>query len=101
MAKVSSFTKNKRRERLSDAAREKRAVLKATIMNKNTTMEERMEAVVRLAQLPRNSARVRVRNRCEITGRPRAFYRKFRMSRISLRQLGSQGLIPGLVKSSW
>jgi small subunit ribosomal protein S14 len=101
MAKVSAFKKNKRREKMSDAHREKRATLKAVIQNKKTSIEDRMAAVFTLAELPRNGARVRVRNRCEISGRPRAYYRKFRMSRIALRQLGSQGLIPGLVKSSW
>jgi len=101
MAKVSSFTKNKRREKLANAHRAKRAALKEVIQKKSTSIEERMEAVFKLAELPRNGARNRVRNRCEISGRPRAYYRKFRLSRIALRQLGSQGLIPGLVKSSW
>ena len=70
-------------------------------MDKTVTMEERFAATLKLAELPRNSAKVRIRNRCEVTGRPRAYYRKMKMSRIALRDLGSKGLIPGLVKSSW
>ena len=70
-------------------------------MDKNVSMEERFQAAIKLAELPRNSAKIRVRNRCEVTGRPRAYYRKLKMSRIALRELGSKGLIPGLVKSSW
>ena len=101
MAKVSSVTKNKHRAALASRQREKREALKKLIMNKDTDMGERLDAVTALAALPRNGAKVRVRNRCAISGRPRAYYRKFHMSRIALRQLGSQGLIPGLVKSSW
>jgi small subunit ribosomal protein S14 len=70
-------------------------------MDKNVSMEDRFQATLKLAELPRNSAKIRVRNRCEVTGRPRAYYRKLKMSRIALRELGSKGLIPGLVKSSW
>ena len=79
----------------------KRAALKAVANNEALPLEERFEARLKLAKLPRNSSATRIRNRCEITGRPRAFYRKLKMSRIALRELGSQGQIPGLVKSSW
>ena len=101
MAKTSSIEKNKRRARLAKQYSARRARLKAIARNKNASMEERFAATLKLAELPRNSAVSRVRNRCEITGRPRAFYRKLKMSRIALRELGSKGLIPGLVKSSW
>ena len=101
MAKTSSIEKNKRRARLAKQYAGRRSRLKAIARNKNATMEERFAAALKLAELPRNSAKVRVRNRCEITGRPRAYYRKLKMSRIALRDLGSKGLIPGLVKSSW
>ena len=79
----------------------RRARLKAIANDKSLSIEEQFEARLKLAQLPRNSAKIRVRNRCEISGRPRAFYRKLKMSRIALRELGSRGLVPGLVKSSW
>jgi len=79
----------------------KRAALKAIIMDQSKPMEERFKAQLQLAALPRNSSKTRIRNRCDVTGRPRAYYRKLKMSRIALRELGSQGLIPGLVKSSW
>jgi small subunit ribosomal protein S14 len=79
----------------------RRKVLKAIIMDKDKPIEERFRAQLRLAQLPRNSAKIRLRNRCEVTGRPRAYYRKLKMSRIALRELGSLGQIPGIVKSSW
>ena len=101
MAKTSSIEKNKRRMRLSKQFAGRRARLKKVAMDKNVSMEERFQATLKLAELPRNSAKIRVRNRCEVTGRPRAYYRKLKMSRIALRDLGSQGLIPGLVKSSW
>ena len=101
MAKTSSIEKNKRRARLAKQYAGRRGRLKEIARNKNVSMEERFAATLKLAELPRNSAKVRVRNRCEITGRPRAFYRKFKMSRIAMRELGSKGLIPGLVKSSW
>ena len=101
MAKTSSIEKNKRRARLAKQYSARRARLKAIARNKNASMEERFAATLKLAELPRNSAISRVRNRCEITGRPRAYYRKLKMSRIALRELGSKGLIPGLVKSSW
>ncbi|WP_159590036.1 MULTISPECIES: 30S ribosomal protein S14 [Chelativorans] len=101
MAKVSAVEKNKRRRKLVDRYAAKRAALKATIMDQTQPMEERFKAQLQLAALPRNSSKTRIRNRCDVTGRPRAFYRKLRMSRIALRELGNNGLIPGLVKSSW
>lgn len=101
MAKTSMIEKNKRRERMSQNKAETRAKLKAIIKNKDTSMEERFDAVMRLAKMPRNSAKIRVRNRCELTGRPRAVYRKFKLCRIKLRDLASAGQIPGVVKSSW
>ena len=101
MAKTSSIEKNKKRAALAQQYAEKRAALKATIKNQDTPIEERFKASLKLAELPRNSAKIRVRNRCEVSGRPRGYYRKLKMSRIALRQLGNLGLIPGLVKSSW
>jgi len=101
MAKTSSIEKNKRRARLAKQYAGRRARLKKIAMDKTVTMEERFAATLKLAELPRNSAKIRVRNRCEITGRPRATYRKFKLSRIALRDLASTGQIPGMVKSSW
>lgn len=101
MAKTSSIEKNKRRQKLAKQFAGKRSRLKAIIMNKDASIEERFEATLKLAQLPRNGAANRIRNRCEVTGRPRAFYRKLKVSRIALRELGNKGLIPGLLKSSW
>ena len=101
MAKKSSVEKNKARQALVKQYAARRARLKAVAADHGAPMEERFEARLKLAELPRNSAAVRIRNRCEITGRPRAVYRKMKMSRIALRELGSKGLIPGLVKSSW
>ncbi|RYE58286.1 MAG: 30S ribosomal protein S14 [Rhizobiaceae bacterium] len=101
MAKTSSIEKNNKRKRLAKQLAPKRAKLKATVMNQSVSLEERFAAQLKLAALPRNSAENRVRNRCELTGRPRAYYRKLQLSRIALRQLGNLGLIPGLVKSSW
>lgn len=101
MAKKSSIEKNEARRRLVKKFAARRAKLKAVAENETLTMEERFEARLKLAELPRNSAQNRIRNRCEVTGRPRAFYRKLKMSRIALRELGNKGLIPGLVKSSW
>jgi small subunit ribosomal protein S14 len=101
MAKTSSIEKNKRRMRLAKQYAGRRSKLREIARDKNVSMEERFAATLKLAELPRNSAKVRIRNRCEITGRPRAYYRKMKMSRIALRDLGSKGLIPGLVKSSW
>ncbi len=101
MAKKSSIEKNNHRRSLVARDKKKRAELKAVIQNRETQPEERIQAVIKLAQLPRNGAKVRIRNRCEVTGRPRAYYRKLKMSRIALRELGNLGLVPGLVKSSW
>ncbi len=101
MAKKSSIEKNKRREKLVKQYAPRRARLKAIADNEKLTMEERFEARLKLAALPRNGAAVRIHNRCEVSGRPHAVYRKMKMSRIALRELGSKGLIPGLVKSSW
>jgi small subunit ribosomal protein S14 len=101
MAKKSSIEKNKHRRELVAKYAEKRAALLATANDENNSMEERFEARLKLAELPRNSSKTRIVNRCGVTGRPRAYYRKLGMSRIALRELGSRGLIPGLVKSSW
>lgn len=101
MAKKSSIEKNKSRRKLVQRFAAKRKQLQDTANDESLSMEERFEARIRLAALPRNSAPTRIRNRCQVTGRPRAFYRKLGMSRIALRELGSQGLVPGLVKSSW
>lgn len=101
MAKKSSIEKNKRRERMVKQYAGKRAKLKAIAGNKQLPMEERFAARLKLAELPRNSAPSRVRLRCELTGRPRGNYRKFKLSRIALRDLASNGQIPGMVKSSW
>ena len=101
MAKTSAVEKNNRRRRLADRYAAKRKALKALIMDQSKPLEERFRAQLTLAKLPRNSAMVRVRNRCDVTGRPRAVYRKFGMSRIAIRQLGNAGAIPGLLKSSW
>ncbi|SDR38755.1 30S ribosomal protein S14 [Pseudovibrio sp. Tun.PSC04-5.I4] len=101
MAKKSAVEKNKRRIALVSKFAAKRAALKATAKDESLSLEERFTARLQLAKLPRNSAPTRVRNRCEITGRPRGYYRKLKMSRIALRELGSMGKIPGLVKSSW
>ena len=101
MAKKSSVEKNKRRRRLVKQYAGRRERLLAVANDESKPMEERFEARLKLAELPRNASPTRIRNRCEITGRPRAYYRKLGMSRIALRELGSKGLIPGLVKSSW
>ncbi len=101
MAKKSAIEKNERRKRLVEKFAAKRAALKAAAQDDSLPLEERFDARLKLAKMPRNSAATRVRNRCEVTGRPRGFYRKLRMSRIALRELGSLGMIPGLVKSSW
>ena len=101
MAKVSSINKNNKRIELSNKFFKKRQALKKIIMNKNLTLEERFKAQQKLSSLPRNSAKSRVMNRCQITGRPHGVYRKLKISRIALRQLGLQGKIPGMVKSSW
>ena len=101
MAKLSSINKNNKRIKLSDRLFKKRQKLKKIVMNKKLPLEERFKAQQKLSKLPRNSAKIRVMNRCQITGRPHGVYRKLRISRIALRQLGLQGKIPGLVKSSW
>jgi small subunit ribosomal protein S14 len=101
MAKKSSIEKNKRRRRMAKSFSGRRTRLKAIITDRTKPLEERFQASLKLAELPRNSAPSRVRNRCEITGRPRGYYRKHKLSRIALRELGNKGLIPGLVKSSW
>jgi small subunit ribosomal protein S14 len=101
MAKTSSIEKNNRRKKLSKQFGNKRAKLKAIAMNQAISIEERFAAQLKLAELPRNSSPGRVRNRCEVTGRPRAYYRKLKMSRIALRELGNFGQVPGMVKSSW
>ena len=101
MAKKSSIEKNALRQRLTKKFSARRTRLKAIARDKGKPMEERFAAVLKLAELPRNSSATRVRNRCEMTGRPRGFYRKHKLSRIALRDLGSKGMIPGLLKSSW
>ena len=101
MAKVSSVEKNDRRVRLHKKYAAKRDALKKVVMSKETPIEERFAAQLELAELPRNSARNRQRNRCGLSGRPRGFYRKFKLSRIALRELASNGQIPGMIKSSW
>jgi small subunit ribosomal protein S14 len=101
MAKKSAINNNKKRAKLAVDKAGKRARLKAIAKDRSLTVEERFEATLKLAEVPRNSCVNRVRNRCEVTGRPRAYNRKLKMSRIALRELGSRGLIPGLVKSSW
>jgi small subunit ribosomal protein S14 len=101
MAKTSAIEKNKRRAKLAKQFSAKRAKLKALTKDQSVSMEERFTAQLKLAELPRNSAPGRVRNRCEFSGRPRGYYRKLKLSRIALRQLGNLGEIPGMVKSSW
>ena len=101
MAKKSAVNRNLRVQALVKQYAAKRNELKAIANNENLSLEDRFEARLKLAALPRNSSATRIRNRCQVTGRPRAFYRKLKMSRIALRQLGSLGQIPGLVKSSW
>lgn len=101
MAKTSSIERNKKRERLSQKFAARRAKLRAAALNEALPLEERFAARLKLAKLPRNSSATRVRNRCELTGRPRAFYRKLKLSRIALRDLASKGQIPGMIKSSW
>jgi small subunit ribosomal protein S14 len=101
MAKKSSIEKNNRRRRMSKRFSSRRARLKAIAGDKTKPIEERFAASLKLAELPRNSSPTRIRNRCEISGRPRAFYRKLKLSRIALLELGSKGMVPGLLKSSW
>ena len=101
MAKLSSINKNNRRIKLANKYYKKRKKLKNIVMDKKLSLEERFKAQQKLSKLPRNSAKIRVRNRCQITGRPHGVYRKLKISRIALRQLGLEGKIPGMVKSSW
>ena len=101
MAKTSSVEKNNRRRKLTARDAAKRKALKAIVMDQSKPLEERFRAQLKLSAMPRNGAKTRIRNRCEVTGRPRAVYRKLGMSRIALRELGNSGVIPGLVKSSW
>lgn len=101
MAKKSAVNRNERVKKLVKQHAAKRDALKAIANDESRPLEERFDARLKLAELPRNSSPTRIRNRCEVTGRPRGYYRKLKMSRISLRELGSHGLIPGLVKSSW
>ena len=101
MAKKSMVAREKKRERLVAKYAEKRAALKEIVNDESKPMEERFRASLKLAKLPRNSSPVRLHNRCQLTGRPHAYYRKLKISRIALRDLGSQGQIPGMVKSSW
>lgn len=101
MAKLSSVNKNKRREKMAADHKEKRAALKSVVMDRSLPIEDRFEATLKLAQLPRNGAISRVRLRCELTGRPRGNYRKFKLCRVALRELASNGQLPGVVKASW
>ncbi len=101
MAKTSAIEKNKNRRKLVERLAPKRASLKATAEDMKLTPEERFQARLKLAAMPRNSARIRLRLRCELTGRPRGNYRKFKISRIALRELASAGMIPGMIKASW
>ena len=101
MAKTSSIQRNLKRIKLAKKFFKKRTELKKIIKNKKLPLDERFNAQLKLAKLPRNSAKIRIRNRCEMTGRPRAVYRKFKISRIALRELASKGIIPGMTKSSW
>jgi small subunit ribosomal protein S14 len=101
MAKTSAIQRNLKRIKLSKKFLKKRLALKKIIQNKKLPLEERFAAQLKLSKIPRNSARIRIRNRCEITGRPHGVYRKLKISRIALRELASEGKIPGMTKSSW
>jgi len=101
MAKTSSIEKNKRRRKLTAQYKDKRHELKELVMDKKKTMEQRFAAQMKLSELPRNSSKTRIRNRCELTGRSRGYYRKLKLCRNQLRELASQGMIPGMTKSSW
>ena len=101
MAKKSMIAREVKREKLVKQYAKRRAALKAIVSNQDLPMEERFRATLKLAKLPRNSSKVRLHNRCQLTGRPHAYYRKLKISRIALRDLGSAGQIPGMVKSSW
>jgi small subunit ribosomal protein S14 len=101
MAKKSAINRDNKRRKMAQGKATSRAALKAIIADKEKPMEERFAAVLKLAEMPRNSSKTRIRNRCALTGRPRAHYRKFRLSRIALRDLASRGELPGVTKSSW
>jgi small subunit ribosomal protein S14 len=101
MAKKCSVERNDKRERLEKEFRKRRAKLKATIMNKESSAEERFEASLKISRLPKNSAKIRLRNRCEITGRPRGYHRKFGICRNMLREMAQNGQLPGVIRSSW
>jgi small subunit ribosomal protein S14 len=101
MAKTSTIERDKKRRRLAEKYKARRMRLKAIAVDRSLPAEERFAARLKLAELPRNSSPTRIRNRCDLSGRPRGYYRKLRMSRIALRDLGSEGLIPGMIKSSW
>ena len=101
MAKVSAVEKNKRRRKQVERDADRRAALKAIVSDQSKPIEERFNATLKLAKMPRDGSKTRVRNRCEVSGRPRAYYRKLKMSRIALRELGNMGKVPGIVKSSW
>lgn len=101
MAKASSINRNNKRKAMTKQCSAKRARLKAVVMDKELSIEERFAATLKLAQMPRNGAETRIRNRCELSGRARGYYRKFSLSRIALRKLASEGQLPGVVKSSW
>lgn len=101
MAKKSAVQRDKKRRRMTAQQADRRAELKAVVMDRTTSPEERFEAALKLADLPRNGSKVRIHNRCEVTGRPRGVYRKFKLGRVMLRKLASKGQIPGMVKSSW
>ena len=101
MAKTSQVNRNAMRERMAARDKGKRAALKAIVMDRTLPVEDRFDATMKLAQLPRNGARSRIRLRCELTGRPRGNYRKFKLSRNQLRELANSGQIPGVVKASW
>ena len=101
MAKTSSIQRNLKRIKLANKFLKKREELKKIIKNRQLPLDERFNAQLKLAKLPRNSAKIRIRNRCEMTGRPRGVYRKLKISRIALRELASKGKIPGMTKSSW
>ena len=101
MAKKSAVQRDLKRRRMAAQQSERRAELKAVVMDRTSSPEERFEAALKLAEMPRNGSKVRIHNRCEITGRPRGVYRKFKLGRIKLRDLASRGQIPGMVNSSW
>ena len=101
MSKTSSVYRNLKRVKMSEKYAARRLKLKEVVMDKNASPEDRFQATLKLAEMPRNSAKIRIRNRCKLTGRSRSYYRKFGLSRVELRDLASFGEIPGLVKSSW